>query len=135
MGVTWSVSEFEFVGAEPFDNASTFKAFIPSLKVNSDNSSGKLTSINVKYYRQSSSGSFDNVTTTFFETVAWNIFCSYVLSTDNNTSYNILGSDYNTSTTNTEYEFTPTSDLQTNDLQRIICNYQIGQAKYSFFYE
>ena len=130
-----SMGDFEFVGAEPFDNASTLKTFIPSLKINSDNSSGKLTSINVKYYTQSSSGSFDNVTTTFFETVAWNIFCSYVLSTDNNTSYNIPGSDYNTSTTNTEYEFTPTSDLQTNDLQRIICNYQIGQAKYSFFYE
>ena len=129
-----SMGDFEFVGAEPFDNASTFKAFIPSLKVNSD-SSGKLTSINVKYYSQSSSGIFDNVSTTFLETVAWNIFCSYVLSTDNNTSYNIPGSDYNTSTTNTEYEFTPTSDLQTNDLQRIICNYQIGQAKYSFFYE
>ena len=129
-----SMGNFEFVGVDPFDNASTFKAFIPSLKVNSD-SSGKLTSINVKYYSQSSSGIFDNVSTTFLETVAWNIFCSYVLSTDNNTSYNILGSDYNTSTTNTEYEFTPTSDLQTNDLQRIICNYQIGQAKYSFFYE
>ena len=129
-----SMGDFEFVGADPFDNASTFKAFIPSLKVNSD-SSGKLTSINVKYYSQSSSGIFDNVSTTFLETVAWNIFCSYVLSTDNNTSYNIPGSDYNTSTTNTEYEFTPTSDLQTNDLQRIICNYQIGQAKYSFFYE
>ena len=129
-----SMGNFEFVGADPFDNASTFKAFIPSLKVNSD-SSGKLTSINVKYYSQSSSGIFDNVSTTFLETVAWNIFCSYVLSTDNNTSYNIPGSDYNTSTTNTEYEFTPTSDLQTNDLQRIICNYQIGQAKYSFFYE
>jgi hypothetical protein len=130
-----SMGDFEFVGAEPFDNASTLKTFIPSLKINSDNSSGKLTSINVKYYTQSSSGSFDNVTTNFFETVAWNIFCSYVLSTDNNTSYNIPGSEYNTSTTNTEYEFTPTSDLQTNDLQRIICNYQIGQAKYSFFYE
>ena len=129
-----SIGNFEFAGADPFDNASTFKAFIPSLKVNSD-SSGKLTSINVKYYSQSSSGIFDNVSTTFLETVAWNIFCSYVLSTDNNTSYNIPGSDYNTSTTNTEYEFTPTSDLQTNDLQRIICNYQIGQAKYSFFYE
>ena len=129
-----SMGNFELVGADPFDNASTFKAFIPSLKVNSD-SSGKLTSINVKYYSQSSSGIFDNVSTTFLETVAWNIFCSYVLSTDNNTSYNIPGSDYNTSTTNTEYEFTPTSDLQTNDLQRIICNYQIGQAKYSFFYE
>ena len=129
-----SMGNFEFVGADPFDNASTFKAFIPSLKVNSD-SSGKLTSINVKYYSQSSSGIFDNVSTTFLETVVWNIFCSYVLSTDNNTSYNIPGSDYNTSTTNTEYEFTPTSDLQTNDLQRIICNYQIGQAKYSFFYE
>ena len=129
-----SMGNFEFVGADPFDNASTFKAFIPSLKVNSD-SSGKLTSINVKYYSQSSSGIFDNVSTTFLETVVWNIFCSYVLSTDNNTSYNIPGSDYNTSTTNTEYKFTPTSDLQTNDLQRIICNYQIGQAKYSFFYE
>ena len=129
-----SMGNFEFVGADPFDNATTFKAFIPSLKVNSD-SSGKLTSINVKYYSQSSSGIFDNVSTTFLETVAWNIFCSYVLSTDNNTSYNIPGSDYNTSTTNTEYEFTPTSDLQTNDLQRIICSYQIGQAKYSFFYE
>ena len=81
MGVTWSVSDFEFVGAEPFDNASTFKAFIPSLKVNSDNSSGKLTSINLKFYRQSSTGSFDNVTTTFFETVAWNIFCVYALKT------------------------------------------------------
>jgi hypothetical protein len=126
---------FEFVGAEPFDNASTFKAFIPSLKVNSDNSSGKLTSINLKFYRQSSSGSFDNVTTTFFETVAWNIFCSYVLSTDNNTSYNFPGSDSNISTSSTEYEFAPTSDLQANDIQRIICNYKIGQAQYSFFHE
>ena len=130
-----SMGDFEFVGAEPFDNASTFKAFIPSLKVNSDNSSGKLTSINVKYYTQSSSGSFDNVTTTFFETVAWNIFCSYVLSTDNNTSYNFPGSDSNISTSSTEYEFAPTSDLQANDIQRIICNYKIGQAQYSFFHE
>ena len=126
---------FEFVGAEPFDNSSTFKAFIPSLKVNSDNSSGKLTSINVKYYTQSSTGSFENVSTTFFETVAWNIFCSYVLSTDTNTSYNFPGSDSNISTSSTEYEFAPTSDLQTNDIQRIICNYKIGQAQYSFFHE
>jgi hypothetical protein len=130
-----SMGDFEFVGAEPFDNASTLKTFIPSLKINSDNSSGKLTSINVKYYTQSSSGSFDNVTTTFFETVAWNIFCSYVLSTDNNTSYNFPGSDSNISTSSTEYEFAPTSDLQTNDIQKIICNYKIGQAQYSFFYE
>ena len=130
-----SMGDFEFVGADTFDNASTFKAFIPSLKVNSDNSSGKLTSINVKYYTQSSSGSFDNVTTTFFETVAWNIFCSYVLSTDNNTSYNFPGSDSNISTSSTEYEFAPTSDLQANDIQRIICNYKIGQAQYSFFHE
>ena len=130
-----SMGNFEFVGADPFDNASTFKAFIPSLKVNSDNSSGKLTSINVKYYTQSSTGSFENVSTTFFETVAWNIFCSYVLSTDTNTSYNFPGSDSNISTSSTEYEFAPTSDLQTNDIQRIICSYKIGQAQYSFFHE
>jgi len=89
-----SIGNFEFVGADPFDNASKFKAFIPSLKVNSDNSSGKLTSINVKYYTQSSSGSFDNVTTTFFETVAWNIFCVYVLKTDTNNSINFPGSQW-----------------------------------------
>ena len=53
-----SIGNFEFVGADPFDNASTFKAFIPSLKINSDNSSGKLTSINVKFYTQSSTGIF-----------------------------------------------------------------------------
>ena len=135
MGVTWSVSDFEFVGAEPFDNSSTFKAFIPSLKVNSDNSSGKLTSINLKFYRQSSSGSSDNVTTTFFETVAWNIFCVYSLKTDTNKGINFPGSDSNISTSITEYEFAPTSDLQTNDIQRIICNYKIGQAQYSFFHE
>ena len=126
---------FEFVGAEPFDNSSTFKAFIPSLKVNSDNSSGKLTSINVKYYTQSSTGSFENVSTTFFETVAWNIFCVYVLKTDTNTSYNFPGSDSNISTSSTEYEFAPTSDLQTNDIQRINCSYKIGQAQYSFAHE
>ena len=130
-----SMGNFEFVGADPFDNASTFKAFIPSLKVNSDNSSGKLTSINVKYYTQSSTGSFENVSTTFFETVAWNIFCSYVLKTDTNTSYNFPGSDSNISTSSTEYEFVPTSDLQTNDIQRINCSYKIGQAQYSFFHE
>ena len=127
---------FEFVGAEPFDNASTFKAFIPSLKVNSDNSSGKLTSINLKFYTQSSTGSFDNVSTTFLESVAWNIFCVYVLKTDTNNSINFPGSDNgNISTSSTEYEFAPTSDLQTNDIQRIICNYKIGQAQYSFFHE
>ena len=130
-----SMGNFEFVGADPFDNASTFKAFIPSLKVNSDNSSGKLTSINLKFYTQSSTGSFENVSITFFETVAWNIFCSYVLKTDTNTSYNFPGSDSNISTSSTEYEFAPTSDLQTNDIQRIICNYKIGQAQYSFFHE
>ena len=126
---------FEFVGAEPFDNSSTFKAFIPSLKVNSDNSSGKLTSINVKYYTQSSTGSFENVSTTFFETVAWNIFCGYALKTDTNKGINFPGSDSNISTSITEYEFAPTSDLQTNDIQRIICSYKIGQAQYSFFHE
>ena len=130
-----SIGNFEFAGADPFDNASTFKAFIPSLKVNSDNSSGKLTSINVKYYRQSSTGSFENVSTTFFETVAWNIFCVYVLKTDTNTSHNFPGSDSNISTSSTEYEFAPTSDLQANDIQRIICNYKIGSAQYSFFHE
>ncbi|MED5515623.1 MAG: hypothetical protein VYE65_02475 [SAR324 cluster bacterium] len=130
-----SIGNFEFVGADPFDNASTFKGFIPSLKVNSDNSSGKLTSINLKFYRQSSTGSFDNVSTTFLESVAWNIFCSYVLSTDNTTSYNFPGSDFNISTSSTEYEFAPTSDLQTNDLQRIFCSYKIGQAQYSFAHE
>ena len=126
---------FEFVGAEPFDNSSTFKAFIPSLKVNSDNSSGKLTSINLKFYTQSSTGSFDNVSTTFLESVAWNIFCGYALKTDTNTGINFPGSDSNISTSITEYEFAPTSDLQTNDIQRIICNYKIGQAQYSFFHE
>ena len=130
-----SIGNFEFVGADPFDNASTFKAFIPSLKINSDNSTGKLTSINVKLYRQSSTGSFDNVSTTFFETVTWNIFCSYVLKTDNNTSYNFPGSDSNISTSITEYKFAPTSDLQTSDIQRIFCNYKIGQAQYSFSHE
>ena len=130
-----SMGDFEFVGAEPFDNASTFKAFIPSLKVNSDNSSGKLTSINLKFYRQSSTGSFDNVTTTFFETVAWNIFCGYALKTDTNTGINFPGSDSNISTSITEYEFAPTSDLQTNDIQRINCSYKIGQAQYSFAHE
>ena len=131
-----SIGNFEFVGADPFDNASKFKAFIPSLKVNSDNSSGKLTSINVKYYRQSSTGNFENVSTTFFETVAWNIFCVYVLKTDTNNSINFPGSDNgNISTSSTEYEFAPTSDLQTNDIQRINCSYKIGQAQYSFAHE
>ena len=127
---------FEFVGAEPFDNSSTFKAFIPSLKVNSDNSSGKLTSINLKFYRQSSTGRFDNVSTTFLESVAWNIFCSYVLKSNTNSSTNFPGSDTgNISTSITEYEFAPTSELQTNDLQRIFCSYKIGQAQYSFSHE
>jgi len=130
-----SIGNFEFAGADPFDNASTFKAFIPSLKVNSD-SSGKLTSINVKYYRQSSTGSFENVSTTFFETVAWNIFCVYALKTDTNNGVNFPGSDNgNISTSSTEYEFAPTSDLQTNDIQRIYCSYKIGQAQYSFAHE
>ena len=117
------------------EDLSKFKALIPSLKVNSDNSSGKLTSINLKFYTQSSTGSFDNVSTTFLESVAWNIFCSYVLSTDNNTSYNFPGSDFNISASSTEYEFAPTSDLQTNDIERIFCSYKIGQAQYSFAYE
>ena len=130
-----SIGNFEFVGADPFDNASKFKAFIPSLKVNSDNSSGKLTSINLKFYRQSSTGSFDNVSTTFLESVAWNIFCSYVLKSNTNSSLNFPGSDSNISTSSTEYKFVPTSDLQTNDLQRIFCSYKIGQAQYSFAHE
>ena len=130
-----SLGNFEFVGADPFDNSSKFKAFIPSLKVNSDNSSGKLTSINLKFYTQSSTGSFDNVSTTFLESVAWNIFCGYALKTDTNTGINIPGSDSDISTSTTEYEFAPTSDLQTNDLQRIFCSYKIGQAQYSFAHE
>ena len=90
----------------------------------------------MKYYTQSSTGNFENVSTTFFETVAWNIFCSYVLKTDTNTSYNFPGADNgNISTSSTEYEFVPTSDLQTNDLQRIFCSYKIGQAQYSFAHE
>jgi len=89
----------------------------------------------VKYYTQSSTGNFENVSTTFFETVAWNIFCGYALKTDTNKGINFPGSDSNISTSSTEYEFAPTSDLQTNDIQRIICNYKIGQAQYSFFHE
>ncbi len=130
-----SIGNFEFVGADPFDNASKFKAFIPSLKVNSDNSSGKLTSINLKFYRQSSTGSFDNVSKTFLESVAWNIFCSYVLKSNTNSSLNFPGSDSNIFTSSTEYKFVPTSDLQTNDLKRIFCSYKIGQAQYSFAHE
>ena len=42
-----SMGDFEFVCAETLDNASTFKAFIPTLKVNSANSQGKLPSINL----------------------------------------------------------------------------------------
>jgi len=130
-----SIGNFEFVGADPFDNESKFKALIPSLKVNSDNSSGKLTSINLKFYTQSSTGSFDNVSTTFVETIAWNIFCSYNLKSGTNTSYNFPGSDMNISTSITEYEFSPNSDLQTNDLSSISCSYQIGQAHYSFSHD
>ena len=130
-----SFGNFEFVGADPFDNSSKFKAFIPSLKVNSDNSSGKLTSINLKFYGQSSTGSFENVSKTFLESVAWNIFCGYALKTDTNTGINIPGSDSDISTSTTEYEFVPTSDLQTNDIQRIYCSYKIGQAQYSFAHE
>ena len=122
MGVTWSVSDFEFVGAEPFDNASTFKAFIPSLKVNSDNSSGKLTSINLKFYRQSSSGSSDNVTTTFFETVAWNIFCVYALKTDTNKGINFPGSDSNISCV---LDVSVSSD-EDELIVPILCHFKIG---------
>jgi len=55
----------------------------------------------------------------------------YALKTDTNKGINFPGSDSNISTSITEYEFAPTSDLQANDIQRIICNYKIGQVKWT----
>ncbi len=121
---------FQFVGADPFDNASKFKVFIPSLKVNSDNS-GKWLSINLMFYKQSSSGINESVNYSYFKTLAYDEFCSYVLN-GSNESKNTTQSDM--SSTDTVWELSPKTDEQISDVNRIICNYMIGQAKYSFYF-
>ena len=121
---------FQFVGADPFDNASKFKVFIPSLKVNSDNS-GKWLSINLMFYKQSSSGINESVNYSYFKTLVYDEFCSYVLN-GSNESKNTTQSDM--SSTDTVWELSPTTDEQISDVNRIICNYMIGQAKYSFYF-
>jgi len=122
---------FQFVGADPFDNASKFKAFIPSLKVNSDNSSGKWLSINLMFYKQSSSGVNESVNSSFFKTLVHSEFCSYVLNGENYSKKMTLS---NLSSTDTVWEISPNTDEQFSDVNRIVCNYMIGQAKYSFYF-
>jgi len=121
---------FQFVGADPFDNASKFKVFMPSLKVNSDNS-GKWLSINLMFYKQSSSGINESVNYSYFKTLVYDEFCSYVLN-GSNESKNTTQSGM--SSTDTVWELSPTTDEQISDVNRIICNYMIGQAKYSFYF-
>jgi len=122
---------FQFVGADPFDNASKFKAFIPSLKVNSDNSSGKWLSINLMFYKQSSSGVNESVNSSFFKTLVHSEGCSYVLNGENYSKNMTLS---NLSSTDTVWEISPNTDEQFSDVNRIVCNYMIGQAKYSFYF-
>jgi len=121
---------FQFVGADPFDNASKFKVFIPSLKVNTD-SSGKWLSINLKFYKQSSSGVNESVNYSFFKTLVHTEFCSYVLDSDGYSKNMTLS---NMSSTDTVWELTPKTAEQFSDLTQIICNYMVGQAKYSFYF-
>jgi len=121
---------FQFVGGEPFDNASKFKVFIPSLKVNTD-SSGKWLSINLKFYKQSSSGVNENVNYSFFKTLVHSEFCTYVLDSDGYSKNMTLS---NMSSTDTVWEISPKTDEQFSDVNRIICNYMVGQAKYSFYF-
>ena len=125
-----SIGNFEFVGADPFDNASKFKVFIPSLKVNTD-SSGKWLSINLKFYKQSSSGVNESVNYSFFKTLVHSEFCTYVLDSDRYSKNMTLS---NMSSTDTVWEISPKTDEQFSDVNRIICNYMIGQAKYSFYF-
>ena len=121
---------FQFVGADPFDNASKFKVFIPSLKVNTD-SSGKWLSINLKFYKQSSSGVNESVNYSFFKTLVHSEFCTYVLDSDGYSKNMTLS---NMSSTDTVWEISPKTDEQFSDVNRIICNYMVGQAKYSFYF-
>ena len=121
---------FQFVGGEPFDNASKFKVFIPSLKVNTD-SSGKWLSINLKFYKQSSSGVNESVNYGFFKTLVHSEFCSYGM---NGLGYTKNMTLSNVSATDTVWELTPKTDEQFSDVNRIICNYMVGQAKYSFYF-
>jgi len=122
---------FQFVGGDPFDNASKFKAFIPSLKVNSDNSSGKWLSINLMFYKQSSSGVNESVNSSFFKTLVHSEHCSYTLNGSNESKNMTLS---NMSSTDTVWEMSPNTDEQFSDVNRIVCNYMIGQAKYSFYF-
>ena len=121
---------FQFVGGEPFDNASKFKVFIPSLKVNTD-SSGKWLSIYLKFYKQSSSGVNESVNYSFFKTLVHSEFCTYVLDSDGYSKNMTLS---NMSSTDTVWEISPKTDEQFSDVNRIICNYMVGQAKYSFYF-
>ena len=121
---------FQFVGGEPFDNASKFKVFIPSLKVNTD-SSGKWLSINLKFYKQSSSGVNESVNYSFFKTLVHSEFCSYVLNGENYSKNMTLS---NMSATDTVWEISPNTDEQFSDVNRIICSYMVGQAKNSFYF-
>ena len=121
---------FQFVGADPFDNGSNLKTFFPSIKINS-NSSGKWLSFNLMFYKQSSSGNNESINSSYLNTVAYDEFCTYVLN-GSNESKNTSQSDM--SSTDTVWEFSPKTDEQISDVNRIICNYMIGQAKYSFYF-
>ena len=66
-----------------------------------------------------------------FKTLVYDEFCSYVLNGENY-SKNMTESDM--SSTDTVWEFSPKTDEQISDVNRIICNYMIGQAKYSFYF-
>jgi len=127
-----SLGNLQFVGSDPFDNASTFKAFIPSIKVNKD-SSGKLTSVNMKLYSESASGNKEIIDASYFDTIAYNDFCVYILNDGQSESSSLWKVEI--SGTSTEWEYTAPVDVQVSAILRIVCNYKIGQSKFSFFYE
>jgi hypothetical protein len=83
------------------------------------------------FYKQSSSGNNESINSSYLNTVAYDEFCTYVLN-GSNESKNTSQSDM--SSTDTVWEFSPKTDEQISDVNRIICNYMIGQAKYSFYF-
>ena len=125
-----TIGTFTFSGAFPFDSNDLLKAFIPNIKVVSDGSSN-FSKLKLKMYSQNKSGNSDLLEAKIYNSIINGLNCSYVKNNEN-TSTNFIKN--NSFDDDTEKEMTISENLSISALTKITCSYQIGQSKYSFYY-
>ena len=124
-----TLGSFVFSDAEPFTDNDTFKSFIPTPRINTDN--GNMVSVSLKLNRYIESG-IEDINKYFFDAIAEDLQISYVL-TDNSPSKNLVMLPADNE--DIDFTFIPAEPVGINDLDRLIISYKIGEAKYQFFVE